>query len=339
MIATRIGSSSGPTAGFIFSATNTSDIFKLLTYRKTILRPREFLTFRPDNGQFSVNYQNAAWSSNSDYLAIAKNVPDVQSTGLAFYQRNALTFTQKTVPSNFDVSDGHCAIASDGSYVAVASDRNPNGRIWFNNAGTLSVISNVGSFDAITSKCAVSSTGAYVAFLGSSTFLRIKIRSGLANSAVFSDMVLASQPASGAPSSGLGGLAFSPDDTYLAVCPANENDQTIYKWDVGLGKYVKLSSPFVGALPSNNILGCCFSPQGDVLAIAGGNGTFFYERTGDVFTSVANIPNSGQGNFHPSGNFYITNGGVIYKKNSLTNWVIEYTLGLTAASFSPFITT
>jgi hypothetical protein len=261
--------------------------------------------------------------------------------GLKFFERSASTFTAKTVPSNFDLDYGDCAIAADGSYVAAASGQStPYGRIWHNNAGTLSALSSVGSFDTNHRACAVSSTGQYVAFLGRTTLLRIKVRSGAGNSATFSDMTLASQPASGAGNgTPLGGLAFSPDDTYLAVSPVTQTNQTIYKWDSSTSTYVQLSSPFVGALPDNTVHGCTFSHQGDFLAIGTSSKTFFYQRSGDTFTSVANVTGGYRGSFHPSGDFYLTGSGVLYRKNSPSSWsqVTTITAGI-AATFSPLIT-
>ena len=153
-------------------------------------------------------------------------------------------------------------------------------------------------------------------------------------------MALASQPASGVSGgTSQGGLAFSPDDTYLAVSPVTQTNQTIYKWDAGTSTYVRLSSPFVGALPDSSVFGCKFSHQGDFLAISTSAKTFFYQRSGDTFTSVANVTGGLRGSFHPSGDFYLTGSGILYRKNSPSNWsqVTTITAG-NAATFSPLIT-
>jgi Tol biopolymer transport system component len=233
-----------------------------------------------------------------------------------------------------------CAISSNGEFIAFRSWEgvNPENRVFHNNNGTLTNL-NIGTSVAIGS-CAVSSTGQYVAFLNSSgTLLQIKIRSGSGNSSTFStDMVLASQPASGGGTNS--GLAFSPDDTYLAVSPANRVHQTIYKFNSGTSLYEQLASPFVGALPDNSVDGCAFSAQGDFLAIATSSKTFFYERSGDTFTSVANVTGGRRGGFHPSGNFYITGSGQIYRKVNATTWTAQGTAitAGNAAAFSPYIT-
>ena len=92
-------------------------------------------------------------------------------------------------------------------------------------------------------------------------------------------------------------------------------------------------------MPDAGVEGCVFSAQGDFLAIATSSKTFFYERSGDTFTAVANVASGNRGNFHPSGNFYITGSGQIYKKNSASSWTAQgsaLTAG-NAAAFSPYV--
>ena len=258
--------------------------------------------------------------------------------------------TQETVPSNITTSgqDGDAAISADGQYLAYATGLTAAGslgRIYHNNAGTLTNLTSIGDITSNSRACAVSSDGTYVAFLGqtSPTFLRIKVRSGSGATATYSNMTLASQPSSGASSgSSLAGLAFSPDDVYLAVSPTNQADQTVYKFNSSTSVYEKLDSPFSGTAPDSSVFGCTFDPSGAVLAIASSVKTFFYNRTGDAFAHAATISDTGDGDrggFHPSGNFYITGGGRIYRKGATAaSWtfVTSVTAG-DCAAFSPYV--
>jgi hypothetical protein len=340
MISTLTSSSAGPVAGYIATGKSSSRYINVFSYRSRILAPT-FLPARP-NDSTSVVYR-LAWNEYGNFLVVAT----ADKEGVKFFSRSGSAFTASSVPSNINCASGDAAISTDGSYVAAvsgeASNNNFIGRIWHNNAGTLTNLTTVGSFTFNSRSCAVSSDGAYVAFLGQSspTFLRIKIRAGSGNSATYSDMAIASQPSSGGSTNPtLSGLAFSPDDTYLAVSPANQAHQTIYKFNSGTSLYEQLASPFVGALPDASVRGCTFSAQGDFLAIATSSKTFFYERSGDTFTNVANVTSGQRGGFHPSGNFYITGSGQIYRKINATTWTAQGT-ALTAgsaAAFSPYIT-
>lgn len=258
--------------------------------------------------------------------------------------------TQETVPSNITAINqyGHAAISADGEYVAYATGLTTAGslgRIYHNSAGTLTNLTSIGDITSNSRACAVSSDGTYVAFLGgtSPTFLRIKVRSGSGATATYSDMTLASQPTSGTSAgTTLAGLAFSPDDVYLCVSPVEEADQTVYKFNSGTSVYEKLASPFSGTAPDDFVYGCAFDPAGSVLAIATLSKTFFYIRTGDAFAHAATISVSGdgeRGGFHPSGNFYITGGGRIYRKGATAaSWtfVTSVTAG-DCSAFSPYV--
>jgi hypothetical protein len=338
MIETLTASGVGPIAGYIALGRSLSRYINIHSYRKNFLVPSLLGTQPTDSSSFPYSLK---WDGSGNTLVAATG----DNAGVKVFTRSGSTFTSASVPSNIDAEYGDCAISSDGSYVAaVGSISGSNtGRIWHNASGTLTNLTSVGSFTSNSRSCAVSSDGSYVAFLGQSspTFLRIKEKSGSGNSATYADMTLASQPSSGGSAgSTLSGLAFSPDDTYLAVSPENEAHQAIYKFNSGTGVYEKLASPFSGALPDSSVSGCTFSAQGDFLAIATTSKTFFYERTGDTFTSVANIASSGRGNFHPSGNWYITGAGAIYKKNSASSWTLAKSALQTSAgtaAFSPYI--
>jgi len=346
MIYTKTGSGAGPIDGFIALGRIVARRINIYRRRRNILLPALIATQPTDS---SSQADAVDWSGDSSLVVASGDF----AAGVKFFTRSGETFTARSVPSNITISGGDCSISSDGAYLAACSDA--DGRIWHNNAGTLTRLTSVGSFTTGSKACAVSSDGKYAAFLGgqSPTFLRIKEKSGTGNSASYADMTLASQPASGAGGgTNLAGLAFSPDDTYLAVCPSNQNNQTIYKLNTGTGIYEQLASPFSGALPDDSVRGCAFSAQGDFLAIATGNKTFFYERTADTFTNVATaaifIPSTGlfssdagrRGGFHPSGNFYITGRGQIFRKNSASSWsAVGSALQSSGAcaAFSPYI--
>jgi hypothetical protein len=307
--------------------------------RKNILAPTAVAT-QPTDATNSV--LAVAWSAG--YLAVKP------TNSLLFYSRSGGVLTQQTVPSNITAINqyGDAAISADGEYVAYVTGLTTAGslgRIYHNNAGTLTNLTSIGTITSNSRACAVSSDGTYVALLGgtSPTFLRIKVRSGSGATATYSDMTLASQPTSGtAAGTTLAGLAFSPDDVYLAVSPDDESHQTVYKFNAGTSVYEKLASPFSGTAPDDNVVGCAFDPAGLVLAIATAAKTFFYIRTGDSFAHAATISGSlagGRGGFHPSGNFYITGNGRIYRKGATAaDWTIVTTVtGLYAAAFSPAI--
>lgn len=336
MIYTKSGGGAGPVVGYIACGDASFNFLKIFSYRKNTLVPRS-LTSQP-SGSAPQTY-SVGWSENGNFLAVATN----DTSAVKLYSRSGETFTSIAVPSNVAGQNGRSAISNDGTFIAATWPQSPTNssiseaRIWHNNAGTLGSINSIGSVSAGSGSCAVSSSGQYIAFLAqSSPYLRIKIRSGVGNSASFSDMTLAAQPTSGSA----GGVAFSPDNAFLAVCPANQNHATVYKFNSLTSVYEQLAAPFVGALPDGFVAACSFNAQGDFLAIATSNKTFFYERINDTFTSVANVSGGGAGNFHPSGNFYITGNSQIYRKVSASSWTaLGSTLqaGSDACAFSPYI--
>jgi len=316
MIYTKTGSGAGPIEGLIAFGRSSSRYINLYSVRQLILAP-SLLPSQPTD--FVREATDVAWSGSAEYLVCAVKSGLGEGGAFRFFTRSGLSLSGQTVPNTFNsFTGGRCAISADGSYAAATSFGIDVPRIWHNSSGTLTRLTSVGTFSSSTRACAVSSNGSYAAFFSSQdTLLRIKVRSGSGDTATYSDMSLASQPASGASG---GDLAFSPDDVYLAVAPNNQNNQTVYKFNAGTSVYEQLAGPFVGSLPDAGVVACIFSAQGDLLALATGSKTFFYERAGDTFTNVANVSGGERGGFHPSGNFYITGSGQIYRKNSASSW-------------------
>ena len=332
MISTLTGSSAGPIAGYVATGKLASRHLNVSSHRTNALSIAPLpLAAQPTDS--SSDIFTVSWSAG--YLAAASD----DAIGLKFFSRSGSTFTAESVPSNLDCGFGDCSISADGLYVA-ASSSTAGGKVWHNGSGTLTNLS-IGTTGSNSRACAMSSDGKYAAFLSgtSGSFLRIKERSGSGSTATYADMTLASQPTSGSLSGvSLAGLAFSPDDTYLAVSPATQTNQTVYKLNTGTGIYEKLASPFSGTAPNANVSGCSFSAQGDMLAICTSGDTFMYSRSGDTFTYEATLSGGGRGGFHPSGNYYIDGSGNIFKKNSASSWtnIQTITAGYCAA-FSPAI--
>jgi len=330
MISTLTGSSAGPITGYVATGKSSSRYLNVSSSRKNALAISLLGVQPTDSG--SIIY---AVAFSADYLAAASS----DAAGLKFYSRSGSTFTAESVPSNIDCGYGDCSISADGLYVAAASST-AGGDVWHNASGTLTNLS-IGTTESNSRACAVSSDGQYVALLSGpfGSFLRIKKRSGSGSTATYADMTLASQPTSGTTlGTSLAGLAFSQDNTYLAVSPSDPADQTVYKLNTGTGIYEKLASPFSGTAPDGSVKGCRFSAQGDMLAICTSGKTFMYSRSADTFTYEATLTGGDRGNFHPSGNYYIDGSGKIFKKNSASSWTNIQTLTAgECAAFSPAI--
>lgn len=335
MLSTLTASSAGPTQGYIATGRGSSRCINIFSYRKNALVPTLLPTQPTDSTSAVYGLQ---WSATANFLVVATS----DNAGIKFFTRSGAIFTPQTVPSNIVCTFGDAAISSDGNYVAAvgSSSGSNTGRIYYNNLGTLTNLTNVGNFTSNSKSCAVSSNGNYVAFLGQATpYLRIKVRAGSGISATYSDMTLASQPSYGTSSTNSGGLAFSPNGTYLAVTSVFSTSQTIYKFNSATNVFEKLNSPFSGNFPDNNIEGCIFNAQSDFLAIATNSKTFFFERNADLFFYKSAVVGGYRGSFHPSGNFYITGSGQIYRKVNSDTWTPQGT-ALTAgqaATFSPYI--
>ena len=330
MISTLTGSSAGPISGYVATGKSASRYLNVSSRRTNALAIAP-LGVQPTDSSNTIY----AVSFSANYLAAASD----DAAGLKFFSRSGSTFTAESVPSNIDCGYGDCSISADGLYVA-ASSSTAGGDVWHNGSGTLTNLS-IGTTGSNSRACAMSSDGKYAAFLSatSGSFLRIKERSGSGSTATYADMTLASQPTSGCTSgTSLAGLSFSPDDTYLAVCPHNELNQTVYKLNIGTGIYEKLASPFSGTAPDASVRGCSFSAQGDMLAICTSSNTFMYSRSSDTFTYEATLSGGDRGGFHPSGNYYIDGNGKIFKKNSASSWTnIQTITAGNCAAFSPAI--
>jgi hypothetical protein len=82
------------------------------------------------------------------------------------------------------------------------------------------------------------------------------------------------------------GVAFSSDDTYMAVAHSTTPFITIYKRSGDT--FTKLSNP--GDLPANNGNGVAFSSNGTYMAVAHTTSPYItiYKRSGDTFTKLSN---------------------------------------------------
>lgn len=335
MISTLTGNSAGPIAGYIATGKSSSRRLNVSSTHKNALAASALGTQPTDTFTevFGVAF-------SADYLAAAHGSA-ASGGAFVFYSRSGSVFSSVSVPGNINCNRGDCAISADGLYASAASSVS-GGRIWHNGSGTLTQLSSVGTIDSNSRATAVSSDGKYVAFLSSTAAsrLRIKERSGSGSTATYADMTLASQPASGAAGAvGLGGLAFSPNDVYLAVAPSDAADMTVYKLNSGTGIYEKLASPWSGTTPTDNLTGCAFDPSGDILAIStSGAETFIYSRSSDTFTYEATLASGKRGGFHASGNYYISGSGIIYRKNSASSWTqLTIVTAGNCAAFSPAI--
>jgi WD40 repeat protein len=333
MISTLTGNSAGPIAGYIATGRTDARRLNVFATRKNALAPSAIASQPTDS-----NSRVLRVAFESTYLVAATE----DAAGLKFFSRSGSTFTAQSVPNNIACDDGDCAISADGLYIVSAGKVLSGGgaRIYHNNSGTLTRLTSVGTIENETKACAASSDGKYIALMTSDspTFLRIKERSNSGVSATYADMVLASQPSSGAGNNSIAGLAFSPNDTYLAVATTTAADMTVYKFNSGTSVYEKLASPWSGTTPTNSLNGCAFDPAGDILAIATGTQTFIYSRSSDTFTYETTLGAGGRGGFHPSGNYYITGAGTIYRKNSASSWTqLTSVTGGNCAAFSPAI--
>jgi hypothetical protein len=83
------------------------------------------------------------------------------------------------------------------------------------------------------------------------------------------------------------GLAFSPDDNYLAVSQGASPGIIIYKIDHALDFFTKIADPAI--LPPNNVWDVAWSKD-SILACGSPNSPYlaFYSQIGDVFTKLAN---------------------------------------------------
>jgi len=323
----------------IAAGRTASRYLNIYTTRKTRLLPTLLTNQPPTDAKGEIN--KVEWSTNGDYLVASSYNA---SAGCYAYKRTGYTFAPMTVTSNRDYGVD-CSISANGEILAYrtaqASTGTSDNRVFHNANGTLTLL-NIGTTTP-NGACAVSSDGKYVALLNTvAPFLEIRIRSGSGNASAYTtSMVLAAQPLVGS-SNRTSALAFSPDDTYLCVVPYVSGYQKIYKLDTTTNVYVQLAAPFSGTNPIGTMYGAAWSSDGTLLAISSNNTqTLIYQRSGDAFTSVATLTGGYRGGFHPSGEYYITGSGQVYKKGSTaTSWTAQGSTvnsSMQASGFSPYL--
>ena len=324
MISTRTGSGAGPIAGCIAQGRTLAPRLQLYAYRKQALS----LAARGSLGGHNNRVESVRWSADGSYVVSSARGE------IVVYQRTGANFSPVVIPANLSPASysGDCAISADGSTIAACGVR---GSIWGNNAGTFSVLGDGDELAPATRAVALTSNGSHAAFLGADApYLRIWARSGSGGG--YNAIPLASQPEFGATSVFVtqSGLAFSPDNTYLAVVPYIIGAQKIYKWSLA-GTYEQLAASFDSL---DACEGCAWSPDGAWLALASSAQTYFSSRNGDVFTAGSVVTGGYRGNFHPSNNYYVCGTGQVYRKTS-NAWVLSTQIDISAysaaAAFSP----
>jgi hypothetical protein len=259
----------------------------------------------------------------------------ISSVGLRFYERSGSTFSPVSIPSgSLNVKFETADITPNGEYFC------GNNRLYHNASGSLTFLQTIGTG---TGRMGISPTGNFIACslssAGSGNFGIYK-RSGSGNSSTYSQH----QTFAITTNTNIAAARFSRDGTYLAI---SEDVTTplrprIYKYNSGTDQWTDLSQPpsggtFVAGSSTNG--GIAWSYDGQFVAISTGTFdsfetcTVIYERSGDTFTYRAKLSSppsgfnqdnasGGVGSFHPNGNYYLTGGGWIYKKNSATSWTI-----------------
>ncbi len=180
--------------------------------------------------------------------------------------------------------------------------------------------------------------------------VQILKRTGTGNSATFANFQFLAVSNSAATSA----LRFSRSGTYLAVGNNAAPHLRIYKYDADTGTFVAINQPPSGGVqPNNTVAHLAWAYDDSFVAASISSSAFLYERSGDTFTHRATITNSYNnfGGFHPSGNFFITGGGNIYRKITASNWQFVSSVNLSPGSsgtpstypaygstFSPLIT-
>lgn len=132
--------------------------------------------------------------------------------------------------------------------------------------------------------CAWSSSGTYLAVVhDNSPFVTIYQRSGSVLTKLSDPGTL---PPDAVPGAGGHDVAWSPDESFLAVCSTSTPYITIYQRSGTT--FTKLSNP--GTLPGTQGNCCCWSSDGQFLVV-GTNGTPYitiYQRSGTTFTKLTN---------------------------------------------------
>jgi hypothetical protein len=313
MIATKTGSNAGPIAGFIAHGnwTPSPKYIRLLTYRKNLLFP-VVLNNQPNEDINSEARGGFEFSDNADFLVAGSSATGVNS--FRVYSRSGITFTALTVPGwtsndrSFSVS-----ITPSGEYISTSN------KIYHNNSGSLALLTGAaGAYNAL------SPNGLFLAKndIPTTTYgIQIMKRSGFGNSASFANhqFISLSTNSNASPQA----LRFSRNGEYLAVGNNLAPRLRIYKYNPGTDQFDPLNQPPSGGVqPTPEVLHIAWAFDDSFVSATAPNSSFLYERSGDSFTHRATITNSYNygGGFHPSGNFFITGGGNIYRKITASNW-------------------
>jgi hypothetical protein len=280
MLATKTAAGAGPINALLAVGRDTSRFLNIASCRKNVVSP----TLGTQPTDVTAKARFAAWSVNAGFLVVQ------HSNGIRFLKRTGYTFSGSDATSG-PTGDGSCGISADGSFVAAQTRTSPFARIWHNNNGTLTTLSNIGTVAAGNS-VALTSDGSFAAFLReASPFLQIKKRSGNGNTSVFADITVSTQPATGSTIS-TGYVAFSPDNQFLAVLNRS-GGLTFYKFNPSTQLFDSLSVTISGTAPSAGN-GLAWSADGEWLATASTSATILYKISIDLAISsiitFSNLP-------------------------------------------------
>jgi hypothetical protein len=321
MLVTKTGSGAGPIAGFIAHANWSSPFIRLLTYRKNALVPA-LLSGQPSVNLGSLGSGGFEFSNNANFLVAGS--ANGGSTSFRVYSRSGTTFTSISVPGWTSSDDANSvSITPSGEYISTSN------KIYHNNSGSLTLLTG-----AAGGNNALSPDALFLAKpdLSSSNYgIRIMKRSGSGNSASFADhqFISLSTSSSASPNA----FRFSRSGTYLAAGNNLSPRLRIYKYNPGTDQFDPLSQPPSGSVqPDSQVTHITWAFDDSFVAASTATTAFLYERSADTFTHRATITNSynTSGGFHPSGNFFITGGGNIYRKITASNWQF-----MSSVNFSP----
>jgi hypothetical protein len=313
MIATKTGSNAGPIAGFIAHANLNSPYIRLITYRKNLLTPA-VLSNQPNLDLGWLATAGFEFSNNANFLVAgaANNV----ANSLRVYSRSGTIFTALTVPNWTSSNVAYSvSITPSGEYISTTN------RIYHNNAGSLTSLSRPSGLSA--EKNALSPNGLFLATINTSSPYGIQIlkRSGSGNSASFANHQLISF--GNGPFNRYPAFQFSKSGDYLAASTIDATRLLIYKYNSSTDQFDALNQPPTGGIqPDATIEHIAWAFDDSFVAASTTSKAFLYERSGDSFTHRITITNSFNysGGFHPSGNFFITGNGNIYRKITASNW-------------------
>jgi len=335
MISTLTGAGAGPVNGYLARGEGISIGLKLYSRRKNALA----ITAIAGPSLTTSDLYKPAFSDNANYLVVPSGT--VSSVGLRIYQRSGSTFSALSIPGgSLNTTFSRVSISSSGEYFVA------NTRVYHNNAGSITFLETV-SADILS----ISPSGEYLAGFvspGSPAVVSLQIhkRSGSGNSATYP--VHQTITLTGATYN-VQAVAFSHDGTYIAAVFSLSSGRVtrVYKYNAGTDNYDDLSQPPSGGTQidaDTDINGIAWSPDSSMLAVATTAKTFFYEKSSDTFTYRAALSGSGDGfagSWHPSGNYYITGDGRLYRKVSPSSYTFLQQVGGNngrAATFSPSLT-